>query len=137
MNVGVNEADLAPSRANTTSKPIQEVERVAQARYKPSVEAVPSSVSQYHSPAWVRSLSRTIHHHDPEIVNYFLNLFRVGVTPVFPTFELFQVTESTLADLILAIAAVGGLLSTLEGSFKIARSMYADARRLLFSRVSL
>lgn len=136
MLVSSDEANLASVRGNLNSRFAKESDHMVRNHGRSSVKTVPSSLTQQDSPAWLRSLGSTIQHHDSEIVNYFLNLFKIGLVPAFPTFETFQVTESTLADLILAIAAVGGLLSTIEGSFKIARSMYADARRLLFNRVS-
>jgi hypothetical protein len=73
--------------------------------------------------------------HDPEIVNVFLNLFAIHVATTFTTFQNFHITENTPASLILAMAAVGGLFCKIEGSFRIARAMHNDARRIMLTRV--
>ena len=85
----------------------------------------------------MRELRPNIQHYDVEVVNYYINLFMTEIAPAFPTFEHFKVTQSTLPDLVLAIAAVGGLLCDLEGSLLISSAMYTDSRRLLCSRVRL
>lgn len=131
-----NEANFTSFGASATLEHVQGSNNAIQGQYRSSLEAVPSSVAGHESPTWVRSIRSTIQHHDTEIVNYFLNLFKIHMAPAFPTFEQFRVTESTLPDVILATGAIGGLLSKIEGSFKIALSMYTDAMRLLFSRVS-
>lgn len=53
----------------------------------------------------------------------------------FQTFEALAIDEQTLPDVVLAMAAVGGLFSTLQGSFDISVALYNDARRLALGRV--
>jgi hypothetical protein len=74
--------------------------------------------------------------HDTEIVNAFLNLFAVHVASTFTTFQGFQIREDTPASLVLAMAAVGGLFCKIDGSFRIARAMHNDARRIMLTRVN-
>jgi hypothetical protein len=84
-------------------------------------------------PRWL--LDPPSRRHDPEIVNVFLNLFAIHVATTFTTFSNFKITENTPSSLILAMAAVGGLFCKLDGSFRIARAMHNDARRIMLTRV--
>lgn len=84
-------------------------------------------------PRWL--LEPPSRRHDPEIVNAFLNLFAIHAATTFTTFQDFHITESTPASLILAMAAVGGLFCKIDGSFRIARAMHNDARRIMLTRV--
>lgn len=54
-----------------------------------------------------------------------------------PTFQDLGSTPNELPDLILAMAAVGGLFYPIEGSFRISLALHSDARRMTISRVSL
>lgn len=84
-------------------------------------------------PRWL--LDPPSRRHDPEIVNVFLNLFAIHVATTFTTFQDFHIAENTPASLILAMAAVGGLFCKIDGSFRIARAMHNDARRIMLTRV--
>jgi hypothetical protein len=88
------------------------------------------------TPSWLGNLRPNIQFYDPEIVNYFINKFIQNITPMMPTFQDFGNTLDTLPDLILAMAAVGGLYCPVEGSFRISLALHTDARRLAMSRVS-
>jgi hypothetical protein len=93
----------------------------------------PSSPRPLQEPKWL--LDPPSRRHDPEIVNVFLNLFMIHVACTFTTFQGFHINENTPASLILAMAAVGGLFCKIEGSFRIARAMHNDARRIMLTRV--
>ncbi|KAL1895711.1 hypothetical protein Sste5346_005183 [Sporothrix stenoceras] len=86
-------------------------------------------------PPWLHKVPSTVHPHDPHIVRAFLEEFLVNMSYSFPTFQNFKVHGDTLPDLILAMAAVGGLFSKIDGSFRVAMSMYTDARRLASGRI--
>ena len=85
---------------------------------------------------WLLTIPPNIQRHDPEIINYFLNKFMDCVPSTLPTFEDFDPSTDVLPDLILAVAAVGGLFCDLEGAFRISLALYNDARRLAQGRVS-
>jgi hypothetical protein len=87
-------------------------------------------------PPWLHKVPSTVHPHDPHIVRAFVEEFLVNMSHTFPTFQNLKVHGDTLPDLILAMAAVGGLFSKIEGSFRVAMSMYTDARRLASGRVA-
>ena len=79
----------------------------------------------------------TIRHFDTQVVNYFLNKFVINMASSFATFQDFNITTDTIPDVILSMAAVGGVCSRLDGSFQIAQAMYNDARRLVLGRVRI
>ncbi|CAK7204883.1 hypothetical protein SEUCBS139899_007645 [Sporothrix eucalyptigena] len=86
-------------------------------------------------PPWLHKVPSTVHPHDPHIVRAFVEEFLVNMSHTFPTFQNLNVHGDTLPDVILAMAAVGGLFSKIDGSFRVAMSMYTDARRLASGRV--
>ncbi|KAH8879507.1 hypothetical protein GQ53DRAFT_774903 [Thozetella sp. PMI_491] len=86
-------------------------------------------------PQWLHQLPPNIQSHDTHIVQAFLEEFLANMDAIFPTFSASTVSLNTLPDLILAMAAVGGLFSKVEGSFRVAMSLYTDARRLATGRV--
>lgn len=73
--------------------------------------------------------------HDKEVVNVFLNLFHDHIPETFPLFNDSTVNQNTRVEHCLAMAATGGLFCSVPGSFEVAKSMYNDARRLLFAYV--
>lgn len=97
----------------------------------------PKARTSYNTPSWLQNISQTIRHFDLEIVNAFLGAFLLHIEPVFSTFKGFSFTAQTLPDVILAMAAVGGLYSDHRGSFHIAIAMFTDSRRLVLGRVRL
>lgn len=68
--------------------------------------------------------------YDKEVINVLLNVARGHLATVFRIFSDFQATKDTTHELCLAMAAVGGLYSSVEGSTTIAKSLYNDARRI-------
>lgn len=86
-------------------------------------------------PNWLLDLPSTQRHFDSDIVNYFINGFMTNNAVAFQTFEALKIDDQTLPDVVLAMAAVGGLFSTLPGSFDISVALYNDARRLALGRV--
>ena len=95
-----------------------------------------TTLSQQITPTWLKGLRSSVGHYDKEILNYFLEKFFLTTTGAFPTFESFKIESSTLPEVILAMAAVGGLFSRIDKSFDISLSMYMEARRLVLGRVS-
>jgi len=73
---------------------------------------------------------------DRQIINCFLSKFMKHIGPTFCSFTGFKIGESTTSEQILAMAAVGGVFCTTNGSFPVARAMCSDARRLLFAQVN-
>ena len=74
---------------------------------------------------------------DRDIINCFLSNFMRHIAPTFTSFVGFKVDAGTTADKILAMAAVGGLFCTTNGSFSLARAMCSDARRMVSVYVGL
>lgn len=74
--------------------------------------------------------------YDLELLNLFLNLFMDYVPATFISFENFAVTETTLPEQVLAMSAVGALFSNIEASWKIGRTLYGDASRMLVANGS-
>lgn len=74
---------------------------------------------------------------DRDIINCFLSIFMRHIAPTFTSFAGFRVDAGTTADKILAMAAVGGLFCTTNGSFSMARAMCSDARRMVSVYVCL
>lgn len=89
------------------------------------------------APPWLLNLRPNIQSHDPQVINYFLNKFISSIATTFPTFQDFEDESSKLPELILAAAAVGGVLCSIPDSFKISLSLHNDARRLALNRVSI
>jgi hypothetical protein len=81
--------------------------------------------------------SPSMHKFDREIINCFLSIFMRQMAPTFTSFAGFSVDAGTTADKILAMAAVGGLFCTTNGSFSLARAMCSDARRMVSVHVCL
>lgn len=70
------------------------------------------------------------HMYDREVVNVLLNIGRAHVSTAFPVFSNFVATDRVSKQLCLAMASVGALFSTVDGSNVVAKSLYNDARRL-------
>lgn len=73
--------------------------------------------------------------YDLELLNLFLNLFMEYVPATFKSFSNFSITEFTLPEQVLAMSAVGALFSKNESSWRIARTLYGDASRMIVSNV--
>ncbi|KAK1042989.1 hypothetical protein LTR74_018473, partial [Friedmanniomyces endolithicus] len=71
--------------------------------------------------------------HDPDILNVFLNIFRRNVSCTLPLFQDISIDVSTRADIVLAMAAIGGLYCHIKGSFELSKAMYNDSRRSLLA----
>ena len=74
--------------------------------------------------------------YDLELINLLLNSFMEYVPATFKSFANFAVAEYTLPEQVLAMAAVGALFSNIESSWKIARTLYGDASRMLVANGS-
>ena len=73
--------------------------------------------------------------YDQDIINTFLRIFATHVAPTFTSFVGFLVRDNILPELVLAMAAVGGLFCGVPQSFTVAKAMYNDARRILLTLV--
>lgn len=87
-------------------------------------------------PEWLLNLRPNIQPHDKDIIGFFLHKFICHVAPMMPIFQDAEHEPSQPPELLLAMAAVGGLFCPIEGSFRISLAMHTDARRLALSRVS-
>lgn len=85
-------------------------------------------------PEWLLNLRPNIQPHDKDIIGFFLHKFICHVAPMLPIFQDAEHEPSQPPELLLAIAAVGGLFCPIEGSFRISLAMHTDARRLALSR---
>lgn len=74
--------------------------------------------------------------HDVDVLNVFLNLFYRHIPKTFTLFETSRITDQNKSYYTLALAAVGGLFCSVNGSFEIVKVMYNDSRRLLLASVS-
>ena len=74
--------------------------------------------------------------YDGEIINVFLNLATKHLNQTFGIFNDLRISAHTQPALYLAAAAVGGLYCNVRGSYKIAKSMFHDSRRLVGELVS-
>jgi hypothetical protein len=93
-----------------------------------------SPQSRQEETKWLLTIP-SIRKFDRQILNCFLSKFMKHVVPIFCSFKGFKVDEGTTSEKILAMAAVGGLFCTTNGSFQVARAMCSDARRLHLNRV--
>lgn len=71
-----------------------------------------------------------LHHYDRDVINILLNVGRAHISTTFPIFSNFVATNDTSQQLCLAMAAIGALYSTAEGSNTAAKTLYNDARIL-------
>ncbi|KAL7784155.1 hypothetical protein V8C43DRAFT_292789 [Trichoderma afarasin] len=85
-------------------------------------------------PEWLLNLRPNIQPHDKDIIGFFLHKFICHVAPMMPIFQDAEHEPSQPPELLLAMAAVGGLFCPIEGSFRISLAMHTDARRLALSR---
>ena len=77
------------------------------------------------------SIAPRLQIYDTEIINVFLNLARDHLSCSFPIFSTFKAMPGMRKELCLAMASVGGLYCSVQGSTKIAKALYHDSRRLL------
>lgn len=73
--------------------------------------------------------------YDMDVLNVFLNLFRIHLSQTFRCFEQFAITHTTPLELTLAMAGVGALYCSTTDAFKIAKALYNSARIKLLSKV--
>ena len=73
--------------------------------------------------------------YDREVINVLLNLAKSHLSSTFAIFSTFEAITGMKEELCLAMASVGGLFCTVQGSTKIAKKLYNDARRLLLESV--
>jgi hypothetical protein len=73
--------------------------------------------------------------YDMDILNVFLNLFRIHLSKNFRCFEQFAISNTTPLELTLAMAGVGALYCSTTDAFKIAKALYNSARVKLLSKV--
>lgn len=72
---------------------------------------------------------------DEFVTNVFLNIFRRHIPPVFSLFQEMDLSGPANSSYYMAMAAVGGLFCSTQGSYDVARSLYNDSRRILLTRV--
>jgi hypothetical protein len=85
---------------------------------------------------WIQGLGKIEKmRYDPEVLNVFLNLFRVHVVSTFRCFEKFAIISTTPLELCLAMAGVGALYCSTPGANKVAKSLYNSTRVKLLSKV--
>ncbi|KAJ4154904.1 hypothetical protein LMH87_000175 [Akanthomyces muscarius] len=73
---------------------------------------------------------------DEFTTNIFLNIFRRHIPPTFALFEELDPSGAANSSYCMAMAAVGGLFCSTQGSYNVARSLYNDSRRILLTRVN-
>ena len=71
--------------------------------------------------------------YDIEVMNIFIHLAITHLESTFRMLSGFVITDQTQTELHLAMAAVGGLYCHVPGSYKVAKALYHDARRLFFA----
>lgn len=74
--------------------------------------------------------------YDKDVINVLLNLAKKQLADAFPVFLPFEFFGGADAELVVAMAAVGALFCDVEGSHKIARACYNDARRIALAKVT-
>lgn len=72
---------------------------------------------------------------DTIIINVFIGLFQAHVAPMFPCFKGFVVGDTTDEELLLAMAATGGLYCETPRSETVAKWLLHAARRKLLTLV--
>lgn len=99
----------------------------------------PSTEPEAMSPTSQRwySSSPDLSIYDIKVIEIFASLACENLSEIFPVFEGFEVTADAGNELCLAMASVGGLFCQAPDSFRVARTMYNDARRLTLSQVAL
>lgn len=68
--------------------------------------------------------------YDKEVISILLRIGILHTSSTFSIFSNFEVSKETNLQLCLAMAAVGALFSTAEGSERVSMSLYSDARHL-------
>lgn len=68
--------------------------------------------------------------YDREVINVLLNNAQRHLATTFGIYANFEATVDTSHELCLAMAAVGGLFSSVEASTTVAKALYNDARRI-------
>lgn len=108
------------------------------------------NIMQEHSKLRSRASSPTVHEakrtwysappqlqiYDKEVINVLLNVARRHLSTTFGIYADFEAGESTAHELCLAMAALGGLFSSVDGSVTMAKSLYNDARRIHFEKTN-
>ncbi|KAL6797934.1 hypothetical protein J3E68DRAFT_398688 [Trichoderma sp. SZMC 28012] len=72
--------------------------------------------------------------YDTQVLDVFIGLALKHLLATFDLFHEVSLDKNTDASYILALAAVGGLFSSVEGSFKLAMAIYNHSRKLVLKR---
>ena len=94
----------------------------------------PSPTSSKANVMWY-SAPPTLECYDATVVNIFLNISKKYISKTFSIFAEIEITPQTTEHFCLAMAAVGGLFCLVNGSFRVAKVMFNDARKLLLTSV--
>ncbi|CRG82906.1 hypothetical protein PISL3812_00253 [Talaromyces islandicus] len=89
-----------------------------------------SSPTKHGSERLWYSSAPLLHIYDKAVINVLLNIARRHLASTFPLYAGFQANEDTSHELCLAMAAVGGLFASVDGSANVAKALYNDARRI-------
>ena len=119
-------------RVNTAFEKMQELS-TAQCLSRPES---PQARSQHES--WLANMKRldSVPPFDRVIINVFLGISQRHICEFFECFRDFCIEKDTPEELYLAMAAVGGLYCSQEGSTRIAHWLYQGARLKLLAKVA-
>jgi hypothetical protein len=98
---------------------------------KPGAASLVTSDSQH---MWYSAPPR-LQMYDKDMINVFLNLAKNHLASTFTFLLPFQAYPGVAEELVIAIAAVGALYCDVDGSHKLAKACYNDARRMVFAKV--
>lgn len=71
--------------------------------------------------------------YDDEVINTLLETFQQQFSTTFPVFTENCTAPKSIVAMCLAMAAIGALSCDVAGSFKVAKALYNDARRMLLA----
>jgi hypothetical protein len=71
--------------------------------------------------------------YDDEVIEALLKIFRHQFSKTFPIFAETKTAPESTVEMCLFMAAVGALFCDVGGSFKVAKALYNDARRMLLA----
>jgi hypothetical protein len=95
---------------------------------------VPSPIASNSEHTWY-SAPPCLRAYDTSTINVFLDLAATNLSRTFPSLLPLPELHKPSDDLVLAVAAVGALYCDVDGSEKLAKACYNDARRMLFAKV--
>lgn len=73
--------------------------------------------------------------YDNDVINVLLNVAKRHLAASFTILSPFEATQNSPEEVVIAMAAVGALFCSTEGSEKVAKACYNDARRITFAKV--